>query len=493
MSKKTMPVDDSPNVRKVANDGNGPQAYIVRVPDGFTVGQQFAVTIQGQKLLVNCPKNVSAGTKVRIVPPVPTAKKTPLDSPNDRQVDSDDDKERPAYIATIPDGVLGGEQFVITIQGQKLLVTCPTNAVAGNKVRIVPPVPPLDSPNVQEMDSDDKDRPAYIAKIPGGALDGQRFGVTIQGQKLLVTCPTNAVAGNKVPPLALSNLARQPQQVLCENTTLQPPLKGDQVQLLEVEIPQGVHPGSRFATIASGTRVVLTCPVNKGPGERISFELPRMQEGEPRSTVAVTRLECDKPMWTQAILVPEMKFQWVRLDVNGNVDTPCTRFDANKSAFVRKLEFRAGSDRALDGTLTLVPPDQAFFHSRIEDPDGQELVTYAEIAETQLKNFEDKTAWFQDKCAMLSLNWEKGYMRINVRREFLLEDSIGAVMSISRKDLRKIWRFNCVGETGIEDGGLFPREWFSLVTSEMFDPDLKMWRGSESNQMCMLINPESST
>jgi hypothetical protein len=432
MSKKTMPVDDSPNVRKVANDGNGPQAYIVRVPDGFTVGQQFAVTIQGQKLLVNCPKNVSAGTKVRIVPPVPTAKKTPLDSPNDRQVDSDDDKERPAYIATIPDGVLGGEQFVITIQGQKLLVTCPTNAVAGNKVRIV-------------------------------------------------------------PPLALSNLARQPQQVLCENTTLQPPLKGDQMQLLEVEIPQGVHPGSRFATIASGTRVVLTCPVNKGPGERISFELPRMQEGEPRSTVAVTRLECDKPMWTQAILVPEMKFQWVRLDVNGNVDTPCTRFDANKSAFVRKLEFRAGSDRALDGTLTLVPPDQAFFHSRIEDPDGQELVTYAEIAETQLKNFEDKTAWFQDKCAMLSLNWEKGYMRINVRREFLLEDSIGAVMSISRKDLRKIWRFNCVGETGIEDGGLFPREWFSLVTSEMFDPDLKMWRGSESNQMCMLINPESST
>jgi hypothetical protein len=249
--------------------------YIVRVPDGFTGGQQFAVTIQGRKLLVACPANVNAkaGGKVRIVLPLP-----PLDSPNVQEMDSDGNGPQ-AYIATIPDGVRGGQQFFVTIQGRKLLVACPANAKAGTKVRIVLPLPPLDSPNVQEMDSDGNGPQAYIATIPDGVLGGQQFFVTIQGRKLLVACPANAKAGTKVqivPPLDLFNPARHPQQVLCEDTstTAQPPLKADRARLFEVQIPQGVRPGSRFATKASGARVVLTCPVNKGPGERIAFRTP---------------------------------------------------------------------------------------------------------------------------------------------------------------------------------------------------------------------------
>jgi hypothetical protein len=276
----SMRVDDSPNVRKVPYDGDGSQAYIVRVPDGFSGVQQFAVTIQGRQFLVKCPTNVAIGTKVRSVPHVPPAKKMPLDSPYERQADSNGNgphiyvaaipggvlggrqfvvtvqgqklpvtspanavagsnvrivppllpldspnarqvdsggKERPAYIATIPDGVLGGQHFIVTIQGHKLLLACPANARPGNKVQIIPPLPP-DSPNVQEVESDDKERPAYIVMIPGGVLGGQKFVVTIQGWKLRVTSPPSAVTGTKVrnvPPLALSNGTRQPQQVLC--------------------------------------------------------------------------------------------------------------------------------------------------------------------------------------------------------------------------------------------------------------------------------------
>jgi hypothetical protein len=185
------------------------------------------------------------------------------------------------YIVRVPDGFTGGQQFAVTIQGRKLLVACPANAnaKAGGKVRIVLPLPPLDSPNVQEMDSDGNGPQAYIATIPDGVRGGQQFFVTIQGRKLLVACPANAKAGTKVrivPPLDLFNPARHPQQVLCEDTstTAQPPLKADRARLFEVQIPQGVRPGSRFATKASGARVVLTCPVNKGPGERIAFRTP---------------------------------------------------------------------------------------------------------------------------------------------------------------------------------------------------------------------------
>lgn len=51
----------------------------------------------------------------------------------------------------------------------------------------------------------------------------------------------------------------------------------------------------------------------------------------------------------------------------------------------------------------------------------------------------------------------------------VLLDSIEAVMSLSPFDLRKIWRFEFLGEIGIDAGGL-AREWFQLVTEAIFDP-----------------------
>jgi hypothetical protein len=88
------------------------------------------------------------------------------------------------------------------------------------------------------------------------------------------------------------------------------------------------------------------------------------------------------------------------------------------------------------------------------------------------------------------VEWNEGHMRMNVRRGFLLGDSVDAVMSLSRKDLRKLWRFEFIGEMGIDAGGL-AREWFQLVTEEMFDPDMGLWQSSSANQMCMEVNPAS--
>jgi hypothetical protein len=54
-----------------------------------------------------------------------------------------------------------------------------------------------------------------------------------------------------------------------------------------------------------------------------------------------------------------------------------------------------------------------------------------------------------------------------------------------------LWRFELTGEVCGYAGGL-AREWFELVTAEIFDPDMGLWQSSESNQMCMMINPASS-
>jgi hypothetical protein len=56
--------------------------------------------------------------------------------------------------------------------------------------------------------------------------------------------------------------------------------------------------------------------------------------------------------------------------------------------------------------------------------------------------------------------------------------------------MRKRWRIEFVGEPAIDSGGVM-REWFQLVTEQIFNPDLGLWLSSINNQVCMLINPAS--
>lgn len=262
--------------------------------------------------------------------------------------------------------------------------------------------------------------------------------------------------------------------------------------MFEVVVPKGVKPGQPFALLAGGVRVLVTCPKNATQGQKIRFNLPiglvNRPDG-PKSKLAEIKLSYDKDGWTRTIRATDMKFQWTRFDSSGNVDTN-TRFDTERSAYVLKLDYLDDNDRLRRGTCSLVTPEKGVVDSKIKSANGTDLVSYSDIATAQMKNYEDKIQWFQDTCAQLCVEWNEGHMRMNVRREYLLSDSIEAVMSLSRKDLRKVWRFEFIGEAGIDAGGL-AREWFELVTEEVFDPDMGLWQTSHTNQMCMQINPAS--
>ncbi len=446
--------NSSPNVNvKSKGSGGGTVSadgkstvFRVPIPDSVQPGQEFQVYAGNRIVRVKCPPNSQPGQFLQITVPIdpnessnnnskPNAgaanKSLPPDSPNVCPVE-DRDGGPPAYMVTIPEGIRGGSQFPVTIQGQQLMVTCPPNAAPGTKVRIVPPPPPQD-----DVES------------------------------------SVGMSGN--PDSKRKSMA------------------DEETQLFEVQVPQGVKPGQSFALLAAGVRVLVTCPLNAGPGQRIRFKLPKAltTKRKPRSEAVEIKLSYDKDGWTRTIRVSDMKFQWVRMDDNGDIDTN-TRFDAEKSAYVRKLTFQPGGDeRVRDGVMTLVPASDAFVDSRVKAYNGEVLVTYSEIADAQVKGFEEKAVWFQEKCQKLRVEWSEGHMRINVRRNFLLEDSVDAVMSLNRKDLRKVWRFEFIGEMGIDAGGL-TREWFELVTQEIFDPDMGLWMSSETNQMCMQINPASS-
>lgn len=409
------------------------------------------------------------------------------------------------FRVTVPENVRPGEEFQVYAGSRIVRVRCPMDSRPGQSLQITIPVDPgpssstprmpPDSPNVRRVEGGNP--PAYMVAIPDGTGPGAQFTVMIQGQELVVTCPPNGRPGMSVrisPPPPATDTTRPPAQdaAMGRRPEPRPEKKEEKTQLFEVEVPKGVQPGAPFALLAGGVRVLVTCPPNAGPGQRIRFKLPIGLTPRPKnlSDQAQIKLKYDKDGWTRTVRATDLKFQWVRMDDNGDVDFN-KRFHMEKSAYVRRLEFRPGSDpRIRTGILSLVPATESVVDSKIKAADGTELVTYSDLAEAQVKNFDEKAQWFQDTCAKLCVEWDEGHMRMNVRRQYLLGDSVDAVMSLSRKDLRKLWRFEFIGEMGIDAGGL-AREWFELVCKEIFDPDMGLWMSSTTNQMSMTINPAS--
>ena len=329
-------------------------------------------------------------------------------------------------------------------------------------------------------------------------MSGQKFPVTINGQQLMVTGPLNDCPGRIVPPPLASNVTQPPSAdalVGAGPSRPKPPMKKEKLQLVEVEVPkEGVRPDApSFAPFVGGVRVLVPYPPNARPGQSIQFYLPLALTQKPEITnePAQIKHKYDMDGWTRIVAVLGLQFHWIRINDNGDVDH-IRRFNFDKSAYVRKLEFGEERRRLRKGILSLVPASEAVVDSKIKSTDGRNLVTCSDVVQAQVKNFDEKAQWFQDTCAQLRVEWNEGHIRINVRRQFLLGDSVDAIMSLSRNDMRKQWRFEFLGEEGIDAGGL-AREWFELVCQEIFDPDMGLWMSSATNQRNKTIIPKSGT
>ena len=340
----------------------------------------------------------------------------------------------------------------------------------------------------------------YMVTIPAGIRPGMQFAVEIEGQRMMVTCPQNVQAGMNLrilPPSAQQSngatgvsIDRPPEQQ--RRSTYTPP-SPPMMQMFEVVVPPDVRPNQPFSLLADGQRVLVTCPPDGRPGRKIRFQLP-INSNPNTNNLPSVQLSYDSITdgWARTIRVTDMKFQWIRMDENGDIDLATkSRFDVKHSAYTRRLTFLEGNDpRMRTGKLELVNANESSVYSSV-NLSGSEVVSYPEIAGAHQSNYEEKTAWFQDIChKRLRVDWDDGHIRINIRREHLLHDSIEAVMSLGRYDLRKIWRFEFLGEAGVDAGGL-AREFYELVTDSIFDADTGLWLSNSTNQMAMRINPAS--
>ena len=95
--------------------------------------------------------------------------------------------------------------------------------------------------------------------------------------------------------------------------------------------------------------------------------------------------------------------------------------------------------------------------------------------------FKDKQIWFLDRMSEMQKPWTDGFIRIEIRRSRILDDSHRAWSQLRHEDLHKWMRFQFYGEPGVDAGGL-EREWFGLVIEEIFSPNAGLFTrcGSES-------------
>ena len=351
------------------------------------------------------------------------------------------------------------------------MVRCPPGVRTGDRIVV-------SAPNRRGTE-------AYMATVPVGVGPGDQFPVLVNNQQMMVTCPPGVGPGMQVRIMVPSQPQRQPP------SSSSSPF-GD--TMYEVVVPQGVRPGQPFALIANGQRVMVTCPQRAAPGQKIQFRLPIQMSDEEIKSIT---LNYERDGWTRC-LTTDLEFKWIRQEATGSgkdgegkegegkeADSSgrLSREDVDKLAFVRQLTPNPKALAKLD--INLVPAQEAQASTLVN---GRSLAK--ELSQHVMSPFKTKEAWFRNQIQQLQVPWDDGHIRINVRRSNLLIDAVDAIESVKKEDMRKTFRFEFQNEPGVDAGGV-AREWFQLVSEQLFNPDVALFSYSAINQMCMQINPMS--
>ncbi|KAJ7134677.1 hypothetical protein C8R44DRAFT_663336 [Mycena epipterygia] len=103
------------------------------------------------------------------------------------------------------------------------------------------------------------------------------------------------------------------------------------------------------------------------------------------------------------------------------------------------------------------------------------------------RDYRRKVVYFRSQPKMRVL---PGKCEIKLRRTRVLEDSYGAVMALTAEDLKRRLMVNFEGEDGLDYGGV-GREWFFLLSHEIFNPSYGLFEYSTHDNYTLQINPAS--
>lgn len=425
---------------------------------------------------------------------------------------STESKGEPVFFSlTVPTGVEPGTTFQFSAGDRRgLTARCPPTSKPGDTLQIalspepethytslrMAPLTTTDdnahggakpmSSQIRKANQDFLEETAdtFVVNIPEQVQPGQQFiAQTPQGERFLVTCPPTAKGGQRL------RIHAPHRELDAGNTNT----SDTNTKIFQIKAPDGVRPNQVLPVLVCGKRIPITLPANVVPGQILNLKLPVEQ------VVGSIELSYDDKAskgWCRTIRMSDLKFQWV-CNQEGTSNVPSSPTSAlsiqqQQQAYCRRLVFLEGNDpRMRTATLDMIPAQEVVADSELRHH-HRTLVSYATVADIQTKTLDEKLHWFQNICSELTAPWESGRIKMIVRRDQILNDSLRAVMSLSRADMRKRWRVEFYGEPGIDSGGVM-REFFQLISEQLYNPDMGLWLPSVNNQKCMRINPASGT
>jgi hypothetical protein len=383
------------------------------------------------------------------------------------------------FYVTIPRGVRPGQHFAVLVNGQQMMVKCPDTNKPGDRLIVTAPRQASQQ---------------YVVIVPPNVRPLEQFRVMINSQEVMVTCPRGVRTGQRV-----TFTLPTPQ----ERTTTQ---AAPNHQMFEVIVPDGVKPGQTFALLANSQRVMVTCPPTVKPGQKIRFQLPIQLSQEQLQGIKVSY---DKDGWMRC-LGQDLKFHWVYNTSDSEKKSDFkTQFDIDAHAFVRELvplgnislfiyqSIYISTHLLLYLTSLFILGNNQFklqfmaaTEYAIETSVKGTGVNYQELNSIAQLPFQSKVDWLKTQFSSIRIPWEEGHIKIKVRRQSLMQDAMDAIGSIQPADMKKIFRFEFIGEPALDAGGV-AREFYMCICEQLFNPDCGLFLYSAVNQMCMQINLNS--
>ncbi|RQM28232.1 hypothetical protein B5M09_010014 [Aphanomyces astaci] len=105
--------------------------------------------------------------------------------------------------------------------------------------------------------------------------------------------------------------------------------------------------------------------------------------------------------------------------------------------------------------------------------------------------FTEKYAWFVAQMHGLKNTWKEGRLKIKVRRANVLVESFEQVLGMQKQHMYMPLRIEFMGESGLDAGGL-EREWFTILTDELFDDSLGLFQSCHKDVGAFYIDAHSA-
>uniref|UniRef100_A0A8D0DHT1 HECT-type E3 ubiquitin transferase n=1 Tax=Sander lucioperca TaxID=283035 RepID=A0A8D0DHT1_SANLU len=155
-----------------------------------------------------------------------------------------------------------------------------------------------------------------------------------------------------------------------------------------------------------------------------------------------------------------------------------------------------------DEIMSYVPPHALLHPSYCQSPRGSPVSSPQSSPGTQRANarapapykrdFEAKLRNFYRKLETKGYGQGPGKLKLIIRRDHLLEDAFNQIMCYSRKDLQRSKLYvSFIGEEGLDYSGP-SREFFFLVSRELFNPYYGLFEYSANDTYTVQISPMSA-